>query len=288
MDTFHFEQLLCDYEKAFDIFITVHDELGQLRGLAEQNPLIGRHLHKHPYCKHLRNKREGELLCTQNCVSRINSIFNSNEQLRTYTLCCWKGICEVITTIRYDGVRMLTLFAGTFRQADNECPLSDEKSQRFYDSLPILTEDREKQLHRVLYTLGLSLMALLRNSESAKVPSYLSSRQGYIKNFIRHNAHNSGCSLHKLAHELCLSVSRSGHMVKEECGENFHDLLMRERIERAKQLLLTTDLQLEQIAERTGFQSGSYFSRIFHQKEGISPGRYRRRAWNKISNLPKV
>ncbi len=280
--TFDLEQLLRDHEKAFGIFITVHDELGQLRGRENRNPLSGRHLHMHPYCRYLRDKREGELLCTQNCVSRINQIFNSSPERSECSEKCWKGIHEVVVTIRMDGIRMLTLFAGTFRGEGEVCPLAEEEARHFYAALPILTAAKEEELSRVLYALGVSLLALLEQELRAEIPACLSTRRRHIEYFIRRNAHRPDCSLKELARELYLSVSRTGHMVREECGENFRVLLNLERIGRAKRLLLTSDLLLDQVAERTGFESGSYFSRIFRQYEKISPGQYRQKSWNQI------
>ena len=282
MKTFDCEKLLRDHEKAFGIRITVHDELGQLRGRNDRNPLPGRHLHMHPYCRYLRNGREGELLCTQNCVGRINQIFDSDPERSECRLCCWKGICEIAVTIRMDGVRMLTLFAGAFREAGARCPLPAEKARELYGALPVLTAEKEDELSRVLYALGVSLLALLERELEAEVPARLSARRRRIEYFIRRNAHRSNCTLKELAKELCLSVSRSGHMVREECGENFQVLVNRERIQRAKRLLLTSDLLLDQIAERTGFKSGSYFCRVFRQKEGLSPGQYRTESWSHI------
>lgn len=47
------------------------------------------------------------------------------------------------------------------------------------------------------------------------------------------------------------------------------------RVERAKELLLTTDVSITDIAEKTGFQSIHYFSRFFKQKENMTPQEYR-------------
>ena len=279
---FDFEQLLRDMENAFSINITIHDELGQLRGRENRNPLPGRHLHAHPYCHYLRDTREGELLCTQNCVSKINDIFTSDPTKTEYAESCWKGIYEVVVTIRMDGLRMLTLFAGTFRGENESCPLHDVKAQEFYALLPILTTAKRDELYRVLYALGVALLELLEQELKAEITPFTSNRQRHIEQFIRRNAHRSDCTIKELARELYLSVSRTGHLVREECGNTFNVLLNQERIGRAKRLLLTSDLLLEQIAERTGFYSDSYFSRVFRQYEGVAPGHYRKQAWSQI------
>lgn len=48
------------------------------------------------------------------------------------------------------------------------------------------------------------------------------------------------------------------------------------RIERAKLLLRDTELTVSEVAERTGFDNLSYFSRLFSRIAGISPSAYRR------------
>ncbi len=47
------------------------------------------------------------------------------------------------------------------------------------------------------------------------------------------------------------------------------------RIDHARQLLSLSDLSIAAIAERVGFVDRFYFSRIFHQRVGQSPRRYR-------------
>ena len=49
------------------------------------------------------------------------------------------------------------------------------------------------------------------------------------------------------------------------------------RLERAKQLLQTTDLSITAIARETGFQSIHYFSRYFKSNEQMTPQQYRAR-----------
>ena len=47
------------------------------------------------------------------------------------------------------------------------------------------------------------------------------------------------------------------------------------RLEKAVELLQTTNLSIEEIAYETGFQSGNYFSKVFRQYFSTSPGKYR-------------
>lgn len=53
------------------------------------------------------------------------------------------------------------------------------------------------------------------------------------------------------------------------------DYLTRLRIQRAAELLQGTDWVLERVAAESGFASGSYFSKVFRQWVGCTPGEYR-------------
>ncbi|XEC93277.1 helix-turn-helix domain-containing protein [Paenibacillus tarimensis] len=59
-------------------------------------------------------------------------------------------------------------------------------------------------------------------------------------------------------------------------GQTPIDYLTEIRLHRARELLLETDLTLDHIAERCGYDNGFYLSRIFSKKMNISPSVYRR------------
>jgi AraC family transcriptional regulator len=54
------------------------------------------------------------------------------------------------------------------------------------------------------------------------------------------------------------------------------DYLTTLRIQKAQTLLLETDMTLEQIAERCGYESGFYLSRVFTRRMKASPSQYRK------------
>jgi LacI family transcriptional regulator len=53
--------------------------------------------------------------------------------------------------------------------------------------------------------------------------------------------------------------------------------LLRERVERARQLLIETDLEMKEIAAAVGFSDVRHLSVTFRQKIGVSPGKFRAR-----------
>ncbi len=64
---------------------------------------------------------------------------------------------------------------------------------------------------------------------------------------------------------------------RKATGETPLEYLQRLRIEKAKQLLLKTDQDLEQITKAVGYVDSSSFRRLFRQVVGISPAVYRKR-----------
>jgi AraC-like DNA-binding protein/ligand-binding sensor protein len=83
-------------------------------------------------------------------------------------------------------------------------------------------------------------------------------------------------SLEEVADEVSLSPTYFSRLFKEEAGQSFKVYLNDLRIGEAKNLLAETDLPLIEIASRVGFEDQSYFSRVFRNVVGISPGRFRR------------
>jgi transcriptional regulator GlxA family with amidase domain len=49
------------------------------------------------------------------------------------------------------------------------------------------------------------------------------------------------------------------------------------RLERAKTLLETSELKLNELAEKVGYEDTTFFSRLFRRTVGLTPAQYRRR-----------
>ena len=79
-----------------------------------------------------------------------------------------------------------------------------------------------------------------------------------------------------LARLARLSQSRFSRAVSSSFGCPPHRFITRCRLERAKELMLRTDVSLRQIATECGFADQAHFSRIFLRFVGTSPARWRR------------
>ncbi|MBP3361957.1 MAG: response regulator [Clostridia bacterium] len=84
-----------------------------------------------------------------------------------------------------------------------------------------------------------------------------------------------GVSLKNTAEFVHFSPSHFCRMFKTETGENFSDYVNKTRIEKAKLLLRTTDMKINDIYEKIGYKSRNYFYKMFKLYSGVTAQDYR-------------
>ena len=82
-------------------------------------------------------------------------------------------------------------------------------------------------------------------------------------------------SLGALSGKFRINPSYLSRIFPQETGQNVSEFIMQVRLEAAKKLLRETDLKVYEIAEKTGFGTPGYFTKVFHKSEKISPKNYR-------------
>lgn len=87
--------------------------------------------------------------------------------------------------------------------------------------------------------------------------------------------------MNDLARRVGLSYSRFRFVFKESTGTSPLQYHLDIRLNKARELLLQSDLSITEIADRIGFSDVFYFSRLFKKKKGCSPNSYRKRAGDK-------
>ncbi|PFM80619.1 AraC family transcriptional regulator [Bacillus sp. AFS077874] len=92
--------------------------------------------------------------------------------------------------------------------------------------------------------------------------------------YIQEN-HQTSITLEEIAQYCCVSKYHFSHLFKKEMGTSVIDFLNRIRIEKSMFYLEMTDLSMQEIATRIGFQDSNYFSRIFKKYIKSSPSEYR-------------
>ncbi|WP_309122327.1 response regulator [Paenibacillus sp.] len=81
--------------------------------------------------------------------------------------------------------------------------------------------------------------------------------------------------IREVAEAVHLNASYFSELFKQETNASFSDYLIALRLRKAKELLLTTDRKIYEIAEETGYGNASYFVKVFRESEGMTPKQFR-------------
>lgn len=102
----------------------------------------------------------------------------------------------------------------------------------------------------------------------------------FIENYI--DSHfKEDITLDKLSEVTFLNKYHIVHAFKNYKGISPINYMIQKRIEEAKALLTTTNMQISEIAYIVGFTSQSYFAQSFKKATNISPIQYRKEHFNK-------
>ena len=111
-----------------------------------------------------------------------------------------------------------------------------------------------------------------------------------IQSLVRYLQEHLGedVTLAVLAEEFHLSAQYISQMFKSEIGVNFLTYLTNIRMEKAKNLLLTTPLSVAEVSEQSGYGDYRVFTKVFKKSEGVTPSQYRRDFLEKDSEQLKI
>lgn len=96
-----------------------------------------------------------------------------------------------------------------------------------------------------------------------------------VESYIAEHYLDNSLSLASVADHLGMNTTYLSAFIKEQFGETFLNYVLDLRMEKAKELLRTTDLSLQDIAVRIGYANSGVFIRVFKKKYGYTPGTYR-------------
>lgn len=95
-----------------------------------------------------------------------------------------------------------------------------------------------------------------------------------VKNHIRENL-AYGFSMEELSDVFNYTPKYLGYLFKSKTGKTIKEYCNHLKIGQAKSLLTETDMSVETIAVQVGFNSVTYFDRVFYKEVRLSPQAYR-------------
>ena len=134
---------------------------------------------------------------------------------------------------------------------------------------PVLKEDFEEVLDRIVERHFKE--RLQKEVRGCKDNAQL---VAYIKEYISENCEKD-LSLDILGAMVHLHPNYLSKMFKDVAGENLSNYITDAKMKRATELLLHTDLKIQEVMNQLGYQKSQHFSKLFREKYGVSPREYR-------------
>lgn len=160
----------------------------------------------------------------------------------------------------------------------------------FFDALidQMVRRHREDGFDKLLFEEQLTALLtyhLQRHRHIAEAvrklpPVRLSTRIALYKQLSRamdliHSSEGQELSLELLSTEACLSKYHFLRLFRSAYGFSPHQYIQKQRIHKARTLLARSNMPVSDVADLLGFASSQSFSRLFTQRMGVSPSRYR-------------
>jgi len=153
-----------------------------------------------------------------------------------------------------------------------------------YDNRPDLLSFNQKYSsaneHQLIETQGILLQLVsrfIRTPLSAENPQGKPLRKdiGFVLRFI-HTHLDKRLTVEQLAEIQGLNCDYFSRQFLKVLGVRPLDYIINKRLERAKVLMTTSSLSLQEIADRVGIFDSYYFSKLFKNRFGVAPSRYRK------------
>lgn len=247
------------------ISITFLDEYGNRKTQRTRSQSI----HDSPVCLTIKHQL-GELASCYRCRNTVQKAVI--QRRRSMAGVCTNGVYEYCRPVVYEDRVICVIFIGNI--------LTQDPSQR------------KKLEKRVGSELLETMEQACSKEDCVKVANVLESyikflfdRYGIenttfdplvenVKNYIRENL-AYGFSMEELSAAFNYTPKYLGYLFKSKTGKTIKEYCNHLKIGQAKSLLTETDTSVETIAIHVGFNSATYFDRVFYKEVKLSPQAYR-------------
>jgi len=228
--------------------------------------------------------QDGSLLCIS-----PNQVIEMNEDLEERPDMLGWGVFFHPDLIRgttlNDKIREYTFFSYEVSEALH---LSAKEKQVLYDCVLKIDDELQENIDVHSQSIIVSAIEMLLNYCSRFYGRQFITRQSshhsvivQVEKILREyfktgNIKEKGLPTVKwLAEQVHLSPGYLGDLLKKETGKNAQDHIHFYLIEEAKNILLSTNMSVSEIAYGLGFEYPQYFNKLFKQKTGKTPVEFR-------------
>ena len=232
------------------------------------------HWEKKRYCTAIQGTCEGKKACLCSDAALLQK---TKETKKVEQQLCHAGLLDISIPILYDDVIIGYIIFGQLRTDMDfsflrdylvSLGLPEEEMKTYYAEIARVDGDVIQSICNIAELLVKHILL-----ENMLKPGYDDAMQRALR-YIGEN----------LSSELSVqAISKNAHLSKSALYRRFQntfhctlsEYVNERRIEKAAEFLAGSDLSIEEISRVVGFSSGSYFSKTFKKKKGLSPIQYR-------------
>lgn len=234
------------------------------------------HRENNRYCEAIQNTPKGKKECR---FSDIRLLKKCRETKKPQMHICPAGLIDAAAPIFYNDVIIGYIIFGEMKA---DIPFSDYKE--YLSSLGLDTEEMEKN-YNAIFAFNSKKIQSVSNIASMLAKHLL--LENMLKPDFDENMQKAVAFINEnLCDDLSIrNISKNINVSKSVLYKRFHacfnctvsEYINTRRVEKSIELLMRTDLSIEEISQKVGFASASYYSKIFKKEKGISPLNYKKR-----------
>lgn len=227
------------------------------------------------YCGAVQKCKNG----AKRCFFSDNELYEKCKNSRKMEMhVCHAGLIDVVVPIIYKNEIISYIILGQMKKdADfasvrnylRNLDTDPDEMEKNYNSLYLFNEEKINSIAAVAEMLAKYILL-----ENMLIPNTNPELQKAV-DYINENLENP---------IKIKDITKVSNLSKSVLYKRFHDnfnctvidYVIEKRVEKAAEMIERTSLSMENISQKLGFSSKSYFSKIFKKKMGVSPIQYRK------------
>ncbi len=254
-------------------------------GMNYHNYVAYPHEMPHCFCRSIRKSKIIDELCMDCDDDAVKVVL---ETKKTYIYRCHIGFYEALIPVLINGEVVAVFIFGQLKTSSDS-----PEFEQIFDRVVNLDEDHfnnvdKKELKQDFYNMKVmnaeAIEALCRIVErfmpvmvqNNLISTMKTGIQVEIAYYIQRNM-DKYIKISDVTEALNISQAHLCRIMKRDFGKSFTEYVNDLKVDKAKELLATTNFSVSEISSKLGFEDSNYFSRLFKKKTGENTTAYRKR-----------